>query len=55
MTKCEKYWVFGMILMLSVTHKEVPTLLNSIGNVVAYVGGIGFFVAMVWCFIRGEK
>ena len=55
MTKCEKYWVFGMILMLSITHKEVPTLLNSISNVLCYIGGFGFFIAMLWCAIRGEK
>jgi hypothetical protein len=55
MTKAEKYWVFGMILMLSVTHKEVPTLLSSIGNVLSYIGAIGCFIAMTWCAFRGEK
>lgn len=55
MSKSEKYWVFGMILMLSVSHKEVPTLLNSIGNVVAFIGGIICFLLMVWYAIRGEK
>lgn len=55
MTKAEKYWVFGMILMLSVTRKEVTTLLNSISNVLCYLGGFGYFIAMVWCYFRGEK
>ena len=55
MTRPEKYWVFGMIMMLSVTHKEIPTLLNSISNVLAYTCGVGFFTAMLWCAIRGEK
>jgi len=55
MSKLEKYFVFGMIMMLSVTHKEVPTLLNSIGNVLAYTVGCGYFVAMLWCAIWGEK
>jgi hypothetical protein len=55
MTKSEKYWVFGMIMMLSVTHKEIPTLLNSISNVLAYTVGIGYFIAMLWCAIRSEK
>lgn len=55
MTKVEKYWVFGMIMMLSVTAKDVPTLMNSISNVVCYLTGFGFFVAMLWCAIRGKK
>lgn len=55
MTKPEKYWVFGMIMMLSVSSQEVPTLLHSIGNILAFVGSCCFFVAMIWCYFRGEK
>jgi len=55
MNRAEKYWVFGMILLLSVTHKEDPTLLHSISNVLCYLGSIGFFIAMLWCALRGEK
>lgn len=55
MSKCEKYWVFGMILMLCVKHEDVPTLWGSISNVMCYVVSFGFFIAMVWCAIRGEK
>lgn len=55
MTKVEKYWVFGMILMLSVKHQDVPTLLGSISNVISYTGSFVFFAVMLWCAIRGEK
>jgi len=48
MTKYEKYWVFGMLMMLSVTHVETPTLLNSISNVGCFVIGMGYFLASVW-------
>lgn len=51
MTKVEKYWVYGMILMMSITHKEVPTLLNSIGNIVGFIGGTIAFILMIWFFI----
>lgn len=55
MTKPEKYSVFGMIAMISVTHKEIPTLLNSISNVLAYACGVVFFIMALWCVIRGAK
>lgn len=55
MTKCEKYWVFGMILMLSIKHQDVPTLLGSIGNVVSYIGGFVCFALVLWYAVRGEK
>lgn len=55
MTKPEKYWLFGMVMMLSVSSQEVPTLLHSIGNVLAYTTSVCFFIAMLWCYFRGEK
>lgn len=55
MTKCEKYWVFGMILMLCVKHQDVPTLLGSLSNVISYIGGLICFALVLWFAIRGEK
>lgn len=55
MTKAEKYWVFGMILMLCVKHQDVPTLWTSLSNVFCYIAGFGFFIAMVWVTIRGKE
>lgn len=55
MTKYEKYWVFGMLMMLSITHVEVPTVLNSIANVGCFVIGIGYFIASLWCAIFAKE
>ena len=55
MTKAEKYWVFGMLMMLCIEPQESPTLWTSISNVSCYVTGFGFFIAMVWAAIRGRE
>lgn len=55
MSKCEKYWLFGMVLMLSITHQETPTLLGSIGNVIAFLAAIMYFALAGWNLIRGAK
>ena len=55
MTKFEKYWVFGMILILSVNTPEDPTLFSSIANVLLYLGGFGYFIAALWHSLKGEK
>lgn len=55
MSKFEKYFVYGMLMMLCVKPQDVPTLWGSLSNVLCYVVGFCFFIAMVWCAIRGEK
>lgn len=54
MSKAEKCWVFGMILMLCVKPQEIPTVWGSLSNIFCYIFGLGFFVAMVWSAVKGE-
>jgi len=55
MSKPEKYWLFGMVLMLSVKHQEIPTMLGSISNVISYIGAFVCFLVMVLSVIRGKS
>lgn len=55
MTKAEKYWVFGMVVILCIEPQESPTLWTSISNVFCYIAGCCFFIAMVWAAIRGKE
>lgn len=55
MSKCEKYWLFGMVLMLSITHQETQTMLGAIANVITYIAATIYFVLMVREFFWGAK
>lgn len=56
MTKCEKYWVFGMIWLSLVEHYDNQTLWNSLGNVLSFLFGTVCFLLMIWhFFVRSEK
>lgn len=51
MSKPEKYWVFGMIWMMTVKHYEDPSLWNSLINVMSFLLATVCFVLMVWHFL----
>lgn len=55
MNKFEKYWVFGMIWMLTVKDYDSPTLWDSLMNVTSYTLGVACFVLMAWHIFKGEK